>query len=118
MLLTAVGFFMLIEVAATNTVLQTIVDEDKRGRVMSFYATAFVGMAPVGSLLGGGLASRIGAVHTVQIAGSLCVVGGLLFARQLPALRKLIRPIYQRVGILPGDVVESSQAAAIEQAVP
>ena len=91
----------MMETAATNTILQTIVEEDKRGRVMSFYATAFVGMAPLGSLLAGSLASRIGAVHTVQLAGAMCVVGSLLFTRQLPALRRMIRPIYQQMGILP-----------------
>ncbi|MGD0383874.1 MAG: MFS transporter [Thermoguttaceae bacterium] len=69
-ILAAVGFSMMMETAATNTILQTIVEEDKRGRVMSFYATAFVGMAPLGSLLAGSLASRIGAVHTVQLAGA------------------------------------------------
>ena len=68
---------------------------------MSFYATAFVGMAPLGSLMAGSLASRIGAVHTVQLAGAMCVVGSLLFTRQLPALRKIVRPIYQQMGILP-----------------
>jgi len=100
-LLAAVGFFMMMETAATNTILQTIVEEDKRGRVMSFYATAFVGMAPLGSLLAGSLASRIGAVHTVQLAGTMCVIGALFFTRQLPVLRRMIRPIYQRMGILP-----------------
>jgi MFS family permease len=100
-LLAAVGFSMMMETAATNTILQTIVEEDKRGRVMSFYATAFVGMAPLGSLLAGSLASRIGAVHTVQVAGAMCVVGSLFFTRQLPVLRRMIRPIYQSMGILP-----------------
>jgi hypothetical protein len=68
---------------------------------MRFYAVAFVGMAPVGSLLAGILATRIGAVHTVQLGGAACVVGALLFTRQLPALRRMVRPIYQRMGILP-----------------
>ena len=92
---------MMLETASTNTILQTIVEEDKRGRVMSLYATAFVGMAPVGSLLAGTLASHIGAAHTVQVTGALCVVASLLFARQLPTLRAFVRPIYQQMGILP-----------------
>jgi MFS family permease len=100
-LLTMTGFAMMMETAATNTILQTIVEEDKRGRVMSFYSTAFVGMAPVGSLLAGSLATRIGAVHTVQLAGAVCVVGSLLFTWQLPRLRKIVRPIYRQMGILP-----------------
>jgi hypothetical protein len=68
---------------------------------MSLYATAFVGMAPVGSLLAGTLASHIGAAHTVQVTGALCVVASLLFTRQLPTLRAFVRPIYQQMGILP-----------------
>ena len=102
LLLAVVGFSMMMETAATNTILQTIVDEDKRGRVMSFYAVAFVGMAPIGSLLAGSLASQIGAVHTVQIAGVMCLLGAVFFVRQLPVLRIMVRPIYQRIGILPG----------------
>jgi MFS family permease len=100
-LLALTGFFMMMETAATNTILQTIVDEDKRGRVMSFYATAFVGMAPVGSLLAGSLASHIGAAHTVQVTGALCVIASLLFTRQLRTLRNIVRPIYRQMGILP-----------------
>ncbi len=100
-LLALVGFFMMLETASTNTILQTIVAEDKRGRVMSLYATAFVGMAPVGSLLAGSLASRIGAAHTVQIMAGLCVVASLLFTRQLRAMREQVRPIYRQMGILP-----------------
>jgi MFS family permease len=100
-LLAVSGFAMMMETAATNTILQTILEEDKRGRVMSFYATAFVGMAPLGSLLAGSLASHIGAVHTVQLAGAICLVGSLFFTRQLPALRTIVRPIYRQMGILP-----------------
>jgi MFS family permease len=110
-LLALSGFFMMMETAATNTILQTIVEEDKRGRVMSLYATAFVGMAPLGSLLAGSLASHIGAAHTVQLAGALCVVASLWFARQLRTLRKFVRPLYRRMGILP-------QAASGIPAVP
>jgi len=77
------------------------VEEDKRGRVMSFYAMAFVGTAPLGSLLAGSLASHIGAVRTVQLAGVMCIVGSLLFTRQLPKLRKIVRPIYRQMGLLP-----------------
>ena len=101
LLLATCGFAVMMETAASNTILQTIVDDDKRGRVMSFYAMAFLGVAPLGSLLAGSLASRFGAAHVVQLAGAMCIVGSLVFAWRLPALRKFIRPIYRRIGILP-----------------
>ncbi len=80
------GFGMMVLIAASNTVLQTIVEEDKRGRIMSFYTMAFMGMAPFGSLLAGSLASRIGASHTLFIGGVFCVLGSLLFAVFRPSL--------------------------------
>jgi MFS family permease len=95
------GFAVMMEMAASNTILQTVVDDDKRGRVMSFYTMAFFGVAPLGSLLAGSLASRIGTPHVVQFAGAMCVVTSGIFAWRLPALRTLIRPIYRRIGILP-----------------
>jgi MFS family permease len=77
------GFGMIVQNASGNTVLQTVVDEDKRGRVMSLYAMAFRGMTPFGSLLAGGLASKIGAPNTIMIGGVSCILGSLLFARNL-----------------------------------
>ncbi len=96
-----VGFGMMVQMASSTTVLHTIVDDDKRGRVMSFYAMSFMGMAPLGSLLAGSLASKIGAPYTLLIGGSFCVLGSLLFARKIPMLRKVIRPIYVKMGIIP-----------------
>ena len=102
------GFGMMVHIASSNTVLQTIVEEDKRGRVMSFYVLAITGMAPFGSLLAGWLASRIGAAATLRIDGACCMLGSALFATQLPAIRRLVRPIYLRMGIL-------GEEAAIEE---
>ncbi|MBD0371867.1 MAG: MFS transporter [Pyrinomonadaceae bacterium] len=99
MVLTGLGF--MVQMAASNTVLQTIVDEDKRGRVMSFYTMAFMGTAPFGSLLAGSLADRIGAPHTLMFGGLGCILGALWFATSLPSLRRDVRPIYVRIGILP-----------------
>ena len=101
LLLVFCGFAVMMEMAASNTILQTIVDDDKRGRVMSFYTMAFLGVAPLGSLLAGSLASRIGTPHVVQLGGMMCLVTSALFAVRLPALRTFIRPIYRRIGILP-----------------
>lgn len=95
----AFGFMVLM--ASTNTVLQTIVDDDKRGRVMSFYTMAFLGMAPFGSLFSGWLASRMGAQDAMVLGGLACVFGAFLFAQKLPELNALVRPIYIRKGILP-----------------
>lgn len=110
-IMSAVGFGMLVQMAASNTILQTIVDEDKRGRVMSFYAMAFMGMAPFGSLLGGVLASWIGVPRTLLLSGSACVAAAAAFACQLPQLNRAIRPIYVRKGILP-EAAAGVQAAA------
>jgi MFS family permease len=101
LLMLFVGFGMMQGLAASNTVIQTLVPEDKRGRVMSYYTVAFVGMAPFGSLLAGALAHRFGAPHAVMITGACCVAGSVWFTTQLPAVRAVMRPIYVELGILP-----------------
>ena len=95
------GMGMMQGMAASNTIIQTLVSEDKRGRVMSYYTMAFVGMAPFGSLLAGTMASAIGAPLTVIINGSVVLLGAAWFLTQLPALRRTVRPIYQEMGIIP-----------------
>jgi MFS family permease len=94
------GFGMMMLIATCNTILQTIVDDDKRGRIMSLYTMAFMGIAPFGSLLAGGLADRMGASLTVLIGGLSCIVGSVAFASRLPAFREYVRPVYERLGIL------------------
>jgi MFS family permease len=111
LLMGVVGMSMLVQNASSNTILQTIVDEDKRGRVMSFYAMAFFGSAPLGSLFAGALASRIGAPDTILCGGIVCLVGSALFLRNLPALGRAVRPIYRRLGILP-EIAQGMQAAS------
>jgi MFS family permease len=100
LLMLVVGFGMMQGLAASNTVIQTLVPEDKRGRVMSYYTMAFVGMAPFGSLLAGALAHKLGAPHTVMITGAVCVLGSVWFTVQLPGVRAVMRPIYEEMGIL------------------
>jgi MFS family permease len=95
------GFGMMQGLVASNTILQTLVDEKMRGRVMSYYTMAFVGMAPFGSLLAGTLADAIGAQHTVIVSGIACILGSLWFWTRLAAIRKDMRPIYERLGIVP-----------------
>jgi len=107
MMVTGLGF--MVQMASSNTVLQTIVEEDKRGRVMSFYTMAFMGTAPFGSLLAGSVAEKIGTPHTLLLGGIGCILGGLWFASSLSALRRDVRPIYIKAGILP------EMAASIHQ---
>ncbi|MEJ6480936.1 MFS transporter [Nostoc punctiforme UO1] len=95
-----VGLGTILQIAASNTFLQTIVEDDKRGRLMSLYTMSFLGMIPVGNLLGGVLASRIGAPNTLIIDGIACILGSIIFSRQLPALRQIMRPIYEQKGIV------------------
>jgi MFS family permease len=95
------GFGMMQCIAASNTIIQTLVPEDKRGRVMSYYTMAFMGMAPWGSLLAGGLAHRFGPQVTVMMTGTVCLLGAGWYATQLPAIKKVMRPIYVEMGILP-----------------
>jgi MFS family permease len=113
MFLTISGFGMMAQTASTNTVIQTIVDEEKRGRVMSFYTMAFLGTAPFGSLLAGWLSTRIGAPQTVMLSGALCIATAAWFSRELPAIRALVRPIYVRMGILP-EVAQGLQTSEHE----
>jgi MFS family permease len=94
------AFGMMVQMAASNTILQTIVDEDKRGRIMSLYTMSFMGMAPFGSLFAGSLAHRLGAPATLFIGGLCCIVSALLFAKQLPLLREKVYPIYVSKGIV------------------
>lgn len=106
-----VGFGMMVQMASSNTVIQTIVDEDKRGRVMSIYSMSFMGTVPFGSLLAGAVAEKIGAPYTILLSGIICVISALIFAQGLPAMRKSIHPIYQKMGILP-EVASGLQSAS------
>jgi hypothetical protein len=80
---------------------------------MAFYTKAFMGTAPFGSLMAGGLPSRIGAPHTVLLGGLACIAGGVAFSRQLPRLRELVVPIYVERGILPEIATGLSEAAVL-----
>jgi MFS family permease len=100
LLLPVTGFGMMQQMASSNTILQTIVEDEKRGRVMAFYSMAFLGMTPFGSLLAGTLAARIGAPETLVLGGAACLAASLWFASKLPEIREVMRPIYVEMGIL------------------
>ena len=101
LLMFLMGFGMMVEMASCNTVLQTLVEDDMRGWVMSLYTMAIMGMLPFGSLIMGGLAGRIGAQTTLGIGGFCCIIGSAIFAMHLPAWREMLRPIYRKKGIIP-----------------
>lgn len=112
-ILTVVGAGFMTEMAATNTILQTIVQERLRGRVMAFYTMAFLGTAPIGSLLAGIFANRIGAPATIIGGGVVCIAGGLWLAVRLPTLREHVRPIYVELGLLSAVQADSGTAGGI-----
>jgi len=95
------GFSMIIQLAASNTVLQTLVEDDKRGRVMSLYMMALLGMTPWGSLLAGASTARLGISTTLFLQGAASFLIAVVFAGQLPRLKAVIRPIYVKMGIIP-----------------
>ncbi|RIK84630.1 MAG: MFS transporter [Planctomycetota bacterium] len=110
--LAVTGYSMMLLLAGCNTLLQTLTDDDKRGRVISLYAMAFMGTVPVGNLIAGTLASTFGAANAARISGCGCILGALVFAWRLPRLRQQAWPIYERAGLAPS----ARQAAALETA--
>jgi MFS family permease len=98
-LLAVSGFGFMVHMAATNTILQTIVEDDKRGRAMSFYAMAFMGVAPFGSLLAGSLANLVGVTNAIVIGGTACIFASIVFAAKMPILKKLVGPIYDKIAL-------------------
>ena len=100
-LMAFVGFGLTQNAAVSNTIIQSLVPEDRRARVMSYYTMAFFGAAPFGSLLVGALAHRIGAPDTIILTGAACLAGTLWFTLELPKIRAIMRPIYEQMGLLP-----------------
>ena len=111
--LVGAGAGFMVHMAATNTVIQTLVLDEMRGRVMAFYTMAFFGMLPFGSLIAGALAERVGTPVTIAGGGAICVLGALGFSRVLPALRAQVRPIYVEKGLLPEIAAGIGAAAAL-----
>jgi MFS family permease len=110
-LLVPAGCFMMLEMAASNTLIQAMVPDRLRGRVMAVYSMMFMGMAPLGALMAGSLAEPIGAPATVALGGAVCVVGGIVFGTRLPALRgparELIASQQMSVGAPPDEALRA-----------
>jgi MFS family permease len=115
-LMVVVGAGMMMQVAACNTIVQTLVDEDKRGRVMALYSMSVFGVVPFGSLLAGRCSDAFGAGNTLLVGGTVCSIASLSFRNTLPKLRDHIRPIYVRLGILPE--IESSLNEVVHASEP
>ena len=120
------GWGMITNFASTNTILQTLVDDDKRGRLMSFFSMAFIGMVPFGVLGAGALASRlsygadpvVGASRTILIAAAVCLLASIRYWMLMPKLRQIVRPIYIQRGIMPqiAEGLKATDAAAQSEA--
>lgn len=112
MMLTSIlaGFGMIVTFASSNTLLQTIVEDDMRGRLMSFFIVAVMGAAPLGSLASGWIADRIGEANTIIAGGVISIAAAVLFMLKIPTLRPLVREIFMRKGILP-PIAEGLRAA-------
>ena len=104
------GFGMMVLMAASNTFLQTVADDDKRGRIVSMYTMAYIGLTPFGSLLAGAFAQRVTAPITIALGGVTVMIAAGLFGRHIPIFRELVRPIYRQLGIIP-EVATGIQAA-------
>ncbi len=102
-ILVIVGFAMMIEIGATNTLIQSMSPDRLRGRVMAVYSMTMLGMAPVGALLAGIVAGRIGAPATVGAGGAICLVAAAAFSRRLPALREEGRRLIHAQQLAMGD---------------
>jgi MFS family permease len=111
LLMVITGLGMMLHTASSNTILQTITDDDKRGRVMGFYTMAIMGTAPFGSLLAGGFAKVIGVTWTILTGGAACIIGAMFFFRKLTELKDIVRPIYIKMGIIP-EVISGIQTAS------
>src|SRR5207245_6680123 len=115
-ILMGIGFGWMVLIAASNTALQTLADNEMRGRVMSLFSMMLVGMAPFGSLLAGWLADRVGAPLVVATGGGFCAVAGIVFARRLPRLRDAAKPVLAARGIiLETNVKEKSRTIRSEE---
>ncbi len=106
LLMVFVGFGMLQAASVANTIIQTLVSEDKRARVMGYYTMAFFGSVPFGSLFAGALAHRLGAPHTVFITGAFCIAASIWFTIKLPGMRAVMRPIYEEMGLLQARAID------------
>ena len=114
-LLLPAGYSMMLQMACSNTLIQTMVPDQLRGRVMSLYSMMFMGMAPFGAFFGGALAHRIGAPITVASGGVACVIGAIWFGRALPAMRIEAHRLIIAQGLAAGEPEQELDAQPVEE---
>lgn len=114
LLLLPVGYFIMLQMASSNTLIQAMVPDALRGRTMAVYSMMFMGLAPVGALLGGALSDRLGAPWTVAIGGLASVLGAWWFSQQLPKVRAEARQLIRTQGMTPGEPAEAMTTPVIE----
>jgi MFS family permease len=114
-LLLPAGYSMMLQMACSNTLIQTMVPDQLRGRVMSVYSMMFMGMAPFGAFFGGALAHRIGAPITVAMGGTACFLAAILFGRALPELRIEARRLIIAQGLAGGEPAQEHNAQPVER---
>jgi MFS family permease len=114
-LLFPAGYSMMLQMACSNTLIQTMVPDQLRGRVMAVYSMMFMGMAPFGALLGGAIADRAGAPITVALGGVACVMGAIWFGRALPELRVEARRLIVAQGLAGGEPAQEMNAQPVEE---
>lgn len=112
-LLIPVGFCMMVQMAASNTLIQAMVPDALRGRTMAVYSMMFMGMAPMGALLAGAAAEHIGATWTVALGGTLAILGAILFARHLPKIRVEARQLILAQGMAAGEPAQELNSSAL-----
>ena len=108
------GYSMMLQMACSNTLIQTMVPDQLRGRVMAVYSMMFMGMAPFGAFFGGALAHHIGAPITVAAGGIACVLGAIWFGRALPDLRVEARRLIVAQGLAGGEPAQELNAQPVE----
>ena len=114
-LLLPAGYSMMLQMACSNTLVQTMVPDHLRGRVMSVYSMMFMGMAPFGAFFGGALAHRVGAPITVAIGAATCVIGAIWFGRALPDLRIEAHRLIIAQGLAGGEPEQELNAQPVEE---
>jgi MFS family permease len=114
-LLFPAGYSMMLQMACSNTLIQTMVPDQLRGRVMALYSMMFMGMAPFGALFGGALADRVGAPLTVALGGVACLLGAIWFGRALPELRIEARRLIVAQGLAGGEPAQEMNAQPVEE---
>jgi len=111
----AASFGLISQMASSNTIIQTVVEDDKRGRVMALYSLAFMGMAPFGSLLAGWMAGRIGAPWTIFLSGATVICGAVAFGSKTGEISRRVHPVYRNLGLLEREASALGEAEGIER---